>query len=118
MASRYQVLNIFNQAVLRFPDAVSSANFKQDGVYNPDTDTVSDGLDTEVKDVLKISFDRNDIDGTNVTTGDYQLMLRFDDLPIDPTTSTKVTYKGKNVVIRSVMTDPVDATYTIHVRPS
>ena len=118
MASRAQVVDIFDRAVAQWPDAVSSANFKQNAQYNSDTDSVVYELDSTVEDVLKITFSRNDIDGTNVTTGDYQLMLRVDDLPVEPTTAATVTYRGKNVVVRNVTSDPVDATYTIHVRPS
>lgn len=118
MASRTQVIGIFNRAIIRWSDAVSSGNFKQQGDYDSSTDSVTGGFDTNVEEVLKVSFKRSDVDGTNVMSGDYQIMLRVDDLPAELTSAATITYNGKNVVTRNVETDPVNATYTVHVRPS
>jgi len=66
---------------------------------------------------IRVEFNKNQVDGKRIQTGDFKILILQQDVTIDVRSdNTNLVFNGKAVSIQLVSEDAARAIYTIHAR--
>lgn len=120
ISAKFQSLSV--RLFDRFSDLVRPAVFTKpgaSGTFDPVTGTITGGSSARSSNAgaIRANYEANEVDGQKIQVNDFKLLVRVNDLSIDPRTdSVKVSFDGLTCNIIRATKDAADVIWTLQVR--